>query len=239
STSPQFSFELTVNSINDAPTIAPVSNVSMDEDADQLGISLSGITAGGGENQALTVSASSDSPWLFETFTIVYTSPSTTGTLNVKPTLNAFGTAMVTVTVTDNGLTGSPHVNTVTTSFNITVNPVNDPPLITGQDAVSVDEDNTFTILADHLTIIDHDDDENFTVTVNGNGPNYTASGNTITPNPDYFGSLTIPITVSDGSPGGDTSYDFILPVNPINDAPTIAGPATINIDENAPETGF
>src|SRR5690606_17182623 len=89
------------------------------------------------------------------------------------------------------------------------------------------------------LTIIDHDDDENFTVTVNGNGPNYTASGNTITPNPDYFGSLTIPITVSDGSPGGDTSYDFILPVNPINDAPTIAGPATINIDENAPETGF
>lgn len=237
-TSPSFNFMLDVNPVNDAPTIASISNVSMDEDAAQIDIPLSGIAAGPLESQDLTVTASTADEWLFQTFAVIYSSPSSDGILRVRPATNAFGTAQVTITVTDNGPTGSPHVNTTSTSFTINVDPENDPPLITGQDAVSVDEDNTFTILVDHLTIIDHDDDTEFTLTVDGDGTNYTASGNTITPSPNYFGSLTIPITVTDGSPPG-TSYDFILPVNAINDAPTIAGPATIDIDENAPETGF
>src|SRR5690606_23399868 len=131
--------------------------------------------------------------------------------LNVKPALNASGTATVTVTVTDNGSNVAPNVNTVSTSFAINVIAVNDPPLVTGQDVVSVDEDNDFTIQVDHLTIIDHDDDTDFTITVSA-GDNYTFSGTTISPNDNYFGTLTIPITVSDGSPPG-TGFNFVLTV--------------------------
>src|SRR5690606_20527106 len=237
-TSPTFNFTLNVDPVNDAPTIAAIGNVELQEDAAQIDVPLSGIGAGPLESQVLTVTASTDSQWLFETFTVVYSSPRESGTLDVKPAQDQSGTAQVTVTVPDNGPSGAPHVNTVATTFTLNVSAVNDPPLITGQDVVSVDEDNTFTILASHLTIIDHDDDTEFTITADEDGPNYTASGSTITPNPDYYGPLTIPITVSDGSPTG-TSFEFDLTVNPINDAPTISGPATITIDENASETGY
>src|SRR5690606_20712533 len=157
------------------------------------------------------------------TFEVVYTTPGATGSLNVKPALNKTGATLVTVTVADDGPGTAPDVNTTTTTFTINITPVNDPPVITAQAVVSVNENNTFTIGLGHVTIEDPDNTSGFTLTVTGPGANYTHSGNTITPAADFYGQLTIPITVSDGT-ASSAPFNFVLTVNPVNDAPVITG---------------
>src|SRR5205814_655341 len=53
-------FTVTVNPVNDPPTLDPISNpAAIDEDAGLQIVNLAGITAGGGEVQTLTVTAAS------------------------------------------------------------------------------------------------------------------------------------------------------------------------------------
>ena len=98
--------------VNDAPTINTPSNVTINENAGQQTVNLTGITAGGGETQTLTVTASSNNTALTGTPTVTYTSPNSTGTLTFTPTANSFGTATITVTVMDNGGTQNGGVDT-------------------------------------------------------------------------------------------------------------------------------
>jgi hypothetical protein len=65
---------------------------------------LTGITAGGGESQPLSVTATSSNTGLIPHPVINYTSASTTGSLALTPVANQSGTATITVTVTDGGL---------------------------------------------------------------------------------------------------------------------------------------
>src|SRR4029077_993209 len=53
-----------------------------------------------------------------------------TGSLKFTPVANAFGTATVTVTVTDDGGTANGGVNTVVRTFTVTVLSVNDAPTV-------------------------------------------------------------------------------------------------------------
>ena len=69
-----------------------------------------GSARGGGESQTLTVTASSSNTALIPNPTVIYTSPSATGSLSFTPVANAFGTATITVTVND----GQSANNTVT-----------------------------------------------------------------------------------------------------------------------------
>jgi hypothetical protein len=123
-------FNVIVLNLNDAPTLDPLSPVIFNEDpATPFLVNLSGITAGFGENQSLTVTATSDNPSLFDNpLPINYVSPNSTGTLQLSPKLNANGSATITVTVQDNGGTAGGGVNTVTRTFTVTVLPVNDNP---------------------------------------------------------------------------------------------------------------
>ena len=54
----------------------------------------------------------------------------TSGTLNFTPVLNASGSAVITVTVSDNGGTSNGGINTFTETFTITVSPVNQAPTL-------------------------------------------------------------------------------------------------------------
>ena len=54
----------------------------------------------------------------------------TSGTLSYTPVANASGTALITVTVTDNGGTANGGKNTFSETFSITVTPVNQPPTL-------------------------------------------------------------------------------------------------------------
>src|SRR5205823_6761382 len=98
-------FTVTINAVNDAPTLNPIGNVAFDEDSGTQFVNLSGITSGApNEFQSLSVSVSSNSnPALLTNFIVYYSSPANAGTLSFNTVTNAFGTALVTVTVTDNG----------------------------------------------------------------------------------------------------------------------------------------
>ncbi|MEK7678285.1 MAG: Ig-like domain-containing protein, partial [Verrucomicrobiota bacterium] len=85
-------FTVTVTSVNDAPTLAAISNpAAILEDASLQTVNLSGISAGGGESQVLTVTASSSNPGLIPNPSVTYTSPNATGSLSYTPVANASG----------------------------------------------------------------------------------------------------------------------------------------------------
>src|SRR5690606_31513981 len=94
------SFQIEVMEVNAAPTLNAIGNVIVTEDSPVKEIPLTGITAGVGEIQTLTVTVVTDKPELFDPApSIQYQSPDNTGILRLTPKANAFGTATVSVTV--------------------------------------------------------------------------------------------------------------------------------------------
>jgi hypothetical protein len=110
--------------VNDAPTIDTPSNLTINENAGQQTVNLTGIAAGGGETQNLTVTASSNNTALTGSVNVTYTSPNSTGTLTFTPTANTFGMATITVKLKDDGGTQNGGVDTTPVQFTVTVNQV-------------------------------------------------------------------------------------------------------------------
>jgi hypothetical protein len=118
-------FTITVNILNNQPTLDALSNVTIAENSGRQTVNLSGISSGAtNEIQTLTVTAASSNPSLIPNPTVSYTSANTAGTLAFAPVTNAFGSAQITVTVDD----GQPLNNTITRSFTVTVNQTTTAP---------------------------------------------------------------------------------------------------------------
>ena len=96
-------FVLTVTPVNDPPTLDPIPNFVLPVDAGPQQLTLTGITAGGGESQTLTVTATSSNHALLADPTVTYTSPNATAVLSGATAVHASGTTTITVTVTDSG----------------------------------------------------------------------------------------------------------------------------------------
>ncbi|MBI5773090.1 MAG: hypothetical protein HZA89_05015 [Verrucomicrobia bacterium] len=111
-----------------APTINPVSDVVINED-EPFAVSLSGITAGGSEDQVITITVDSSAPGVVSPV-LTYTSPNTTGSLNITSVPHANGTATITITVQDSGGTANGGQDTVVETFEVVVNAVNDAPTL-------------------------------------------------------------------------------------------------------------
>jgi hypothetical protein len=238
-------FTVTVNPVNDPPTLNPIANpAAINEDAGLQTVSLSGITAGGGESQTLTVTATSGNTNLIPNPAVTYTSPNTTGSLSYTPVANASGTALITVTVNDGGASN----NITSRTFTVTVNPVNDPPTLNPiANPAAINEDAGLQTV--NLSGITAGGGESQTLTVtatSGNTnliPNPTVtytSPNTngslsYTPVANASGTALITVTVNDGGASNNiTTQTFTVTVNPVNDPPTlnaIANPAAINED--------
>ena len=109
---------ITITTVNIAPTLNPIANPApIFENPGLQTINLSGITPGGGQAQTISsIVAVSNNTTLIPTPTIIYTSPNTSGSLSFTPVANTFGTATISVTVTDNGGTANGGVATVTQS---------------------------------------------------------------------------------------------------------------------------
>ncbi|HZI33977.1 MAG TPA: hypothetical protein VFF11_16680, partial [Candidatus Binatia bacterium] len=105
------------------PTLDPLANISINENSGAQTVNLTGISLGTG--QTLTITAVSSNPSLIPNPTVNYVSPAGTGTLSFVPAINAFGSAVITVTV-NNGLAQS---NTLTRTFTVNVADVNPPTL--------------------------------------------------------------------------------------------------------------
>lgn len=112
-------FLVTVLPVNDPPTLDFVPNLTIDQDAGQQSVILTGISAGNPhEAQTLAVAATSSNPVLIPNPAVSYTSPNPTGTLTFTPTANAFGSARIVVVVNDGAATNS----VVSRAFVVNVN---------------------------------------------------------------------------------------------------------------------
>src|SRR5206468_1759949 len=110
------SFTVTVTAVNQTPTLDVIPNPQdILENAGQQTVNLTGITAGAGEtNQTLTIPATSNNTPLIPNPTVNYSSPNTTGFLTFTPTPLTTGSAVITVTLMDNGGTANGAVNFIT-----------------------------------------------------------------------------------------------------------------------------
>ncbi len=230
-------FDVTVTPVNDAPTIDAIPDpAAILEDASQQTINLTGISSGAAnETQTITVVATSDNTGLIPNPTVTYTSANATGTLQYTPVAGQSGTALVTVTVMDDGGTANGGADTTVDTFTVSVTSVNDPPTITGPGNQTILEDGATAALS--VTVDDPDGDPNAlvlsatssnqTLIQDGNlslGGAGTARTITVTPAPDGNGGpVTITLTVDDGGAANNTAMTtFDVSVTAVNDAPTI-----------------
>jgi hypothetical protein len=236
-------FVLSVNPVNDPPTLNPISNVTTNEDAGPVTVSLSGISTGAtNESQTLVVSARSSNPAVVPHPTVAYTSPNATGTLTVRPATNANGAVTITVVVSDLQAQSS----TVTQTFLVTITALNDPPTIADIPNQVTDEDTpkvVFFAVGDVETPSD-----SLTLSGTSSNTNLVADASlafggadglrkvVLTPLLNRTGTTTIAITVRDAS-GATASDSFVLTVNGANDLPTISDIVDVSTAEDTPTT--
>src|SRR5262249_3626812 len=117
-------FLLTVSAVDDPPTLNAIPNPApIPEDSGLQTVNLAGITAGGGEIEPLTVTATSNNTALIPNPTVSYTSADATGSLSYTPVADASGSAVIPLTV-------SAGFSPFSQTFPVTVPPVNDPPTL-------------------------------------------------------------------------------------------------------------
>lgn len=211
-------FDLEVTAVNDAPEIDPIADLVTPEDTPKT-ITLSAMDL---EGDTLSFSASSNNAGV---------SVTTDGTsLTMVPSNNFNGTVTITVSVNDgNGGTDS-------TTFELEVSSVVDPPLLDPIADLSTPEDTPKVIT---VSASDPDNPE-VTFSVASDNPDIavSVSGNqvTIAPTTNYVGNATITVTALDGD-GGSDSTTFKLEVSPVNDPPVLGGIGTQTTAEDTPTT--
>ena len=167
-----------INPVNKPPTIDDIENPeAIDEDAPQQTVLLTGITAGRESEvgQEITITAVSDNQELIpnSSIQVSYVSPQTTASLTYLALPNQFGTAIITVTVMDDG-----EVNNITEKqFTITVNPVADTPSVT--DAVANGDEQTASGLVISKNPVDGPEVKYYKITDIANGTLYLNDGTT------------------------------------------------------------
>lgn len=229
-------FLVTVNAVNDPPTVSLINDISLNEDTPSAPIS---FTIGDLETTvgSLNVIAGSDNPTLIPGGNIVIGGSGANRTVTITPAPNQFGTANFQVIVDDGQVS-------TTEGFVVTVNPVNDAPTVTAIGPVTIDEDTVSAPIA--FTVGDVETLPGaLLVSASSNNPtllppagiNLATTGANFTlslePAADQFGSATVTVAVSDGT---DTSTStFLLTVTGINDAPSVSAIADLSLNEDTP----
>ncbi len=121
-----------------------------------------------------------------------------------------------------------------TIRVDVTVIPVNDPPVIVSQVPLATAEDVALVIDFDDLIVTDVDNTypDGFSLSILP-GYYYTASGHTITPDPDMHGAILVPVSVHDGT-DSSAVVNLLIEVQPVNDPP-VASPQLYIVDEDLP----
>ena len=187
---------------NSTPKISTVNDITINEDESST-VTLSATDANG---DAITYSAVSD--------TNAVTVSVSSSTLTLTPNANWHGASTITAYASDGSSKDS-------TSFKLTVTPVNDAPLIT---AVADDSTNEETEKAIVLSASDIDGDAlTYTATSDTSDIGLTVSSDTLklTPALNYSGTSVITVIVSDNALTDTTKFDFKV-IN-VNDAPVLA----------------
>ncbi|MEE2686037.1 MAG: Ig-like domain-containing protein [Planctomycetota bacterium] len=250
-----------IEAVNDVPSFNTLADVSINEDSPERTVPLSGITASGGENQPLRVTASSSNLGLIPAPTVQYTSAASSGTLRFTPAAEQSGSSVITVTLEDGGIDAdlsTPGDNaTYQQDFTVTVNDINDRPGMTAVDDQVILEDAAEQSL--NLAGISAGPAESQPLRLTAFSENtnlipsptieYSSAASTGTlryrPLPDAHGNVILTVVVEDGgfdnnlaTSGDNASFttSFLVTVSPVNDPPTLDPISNITIDEDAPE---
>ena len=229
--SAQDTFVLTINAVNDAPTMAAITDQSTNEDTAATAISL---TVSDVDGPAQTCNA----PYLSYTSAtasvVAATGAVTWGgswpncTAVITPVANASGTSVIQITANDGTLTSSPQ------SFTLTVNAVNDVPAIStispqitnedgpmGVSFTASDVDGALSCSGTHLSYnssVPSKVAASGALVWSGTWPNCIG---TMTPVANANDSAEITFNISDGLL--TASQTFSLTLTPVNDAPVIS----------------
>ena len=112
-------FTINLSDVNEAPTLAAIANQQICSANAAQTIALNGITPGPETAQSTALSVSSDNPGLFTNLAV---SSVTGGTATLTYQLAGTGTAMITVTVKDNGGTANGGTDSFSQTFSIKAN---------------------------------------------------------------------------------------------------------------------
>ncbi|MCF7911210.1 MAG: tandem-95 repeat protein [Candidatus Cloacimonetes bacterium] len=214
---PEFSNDyvnVIVNPVNDAPTVTPIPDQYILEDAPTQVINLNDYFADV-DGDVLQYSAS------YETQNIVVTI--SYPNLYFTPQENWYGTTPITVSAQDD------YRYLVSDVFDVIVEPVNDPPYIVNYfDDITRDEDfQPFTIdFAGYFADVD-DAVLEYSIDFNSDNVDVVLNGTVleIAPVLNWNGLTNISVTANDGHDRLSVTDQFQLTVNPVNDPPYIAVP--------------
>lgn len=195
-------FTITVNSVNDAPTFDPISNQTVDEDSSSQNIPITNVSPGPADEASQTVAISATS-----SNTSIIPDPSVSGagstrTLTYTPVENANGTATITVVANDS----QSQNNTFSRTFSITVNPVNDAPVVTDSSVSATEE--TPVVISLSGTDVDGNTLAYSAVSDPSHGTLSAVTGNqiTYTPNASYLGTDSFTFKANDGVGDSNTA---------------------------------
>jgi hypothetical protein len=243
---------ITVEQINDQPTISAIADQTIDEDGEvSVDFTVDDVET---DPSNLTITKTSSNSDLVPSENIEISGSGTDRTATVTPTADANGTATIELTVNDQEVDGKA-AKDAAESFGLTVNSVNDPAEVATNEGLTLDEGATKTLTtADNLSASDVDDDpQNITfdvTTAPNNGElvvDGTAGAGSFTQQQladglveyGHDGSETtsdqFEFSVTDDEGAGQTGQTFSITVNSVNDGPTISGlgDADVTIDED------
>ncbi len=219
SSEPAFqSFTLQIKHENHIPEIAGTNfNLEVDED-EEISITLSDIIVNDSDN-------------VFpDDFTLFLFNNENYNLKDGKiiPSPDYFGELSVPAKVTD-GLDTS-----ALCSLLVTVTPVNDPPVITSADSgINIPEDSFFVVSMNNITVTDPDNDypDEFRIFII-DGENFTVSSDTVFPEADFSGEITVPVYVNDGL-ANSNNHNLLIEVLPVNDPPEIISARDTSVPED------
>lgn len=199
------SFVLTVTSSNDVPTISAVADQAIAEDGATPAIA---FTVGDAESAAtlLTLSGTSSNTTLVPDGNIVFGGSGASRTVSVTPAADQFGSATITLTVSD------PDGGSAQEPFTLTVSAVNDAPVLA---AVPDQGATDFQPFSHQTAVTDADPGDSLSYGLAG-APGWLgiSSGGLISGTPPIgtTGTFDITVTVSDGAGASDSDL-FVLTV--------------------------
>jgi hypothetical protein len=219
------SFEVIVEPVNDLPTITSLVDQFTDEDK-SLGPLL--IIVGDAETppETMVVAAHSSNSALVADAGITIANEGPQRWITVAPLPEQSGVTKITITTQD-GDGGA-----ALTQFQLTVQAINDPPVLSAVADQMIEEDGTLGPVV--FMVRDEETAENdLILSVTSSNPAlvtasqvvFDGDGSTrfvsITPQPDQTGAAEIAITLTDAE-GAATVVTFMLQVSPVNDAPAM-----------------
>ncbi len=104
--------------------------------------------------------------------------------------------------------------------LSLTVTPVNDLPTLTSADTLTLFEDTSIQILTSHTNAYDVDADSLHLLLLHDTNAPYTISGDTLTPNANVNGQMSLDIRAVSRNDTTPTTT-MIINVTPVNDLPT------------------